>query len=250
MGSDRATSYPLWSSRLQTRTGRIVAAVLGGQRRARRDADRLGQVAGLSAAGAGAAGHDARRLAADLADEGSGRRAESARDRGARAAFDAVAGRRSARRSTRRGAGSFGCSMSRPSGSRRTVPAICWRSRRRAFVVDEAHCVSEWGHDFRPDYRRLAAGAAVPRDGRRTGRPPIAAFTATATPEVRDDIVASLAWSVRNCRRRLRPPEHRSARRARRTSREGRRLPELVGGRRALVYAATRKKAESAAAHL
>ena len=58
------------------------------------------------------------------------------------------------------------------------------------FVVDEAHCVSEWGHDFRPDYRRLRLAASECRrsDGQ-PGRPPIAAFTATATPEVRDDIV-------------------------------------------------------------
>src|SRR5688572_17211037 len=62
------------------------------------------------------------------------------------------------------------------------------------FVVDEAHCVSEWGHDFRPDYRRLRGAAEeCRRDG--GGRPPIAAFTATATPEVRDDIVELLGLS-------------------------------------------------------
>ena len=61
------------------------------------------------------------------------------------------------------------------------------------FVIDEAHCVSEWGHDFRPDYRRLRAAAALCRaSDRERGRPPIAAFTATATPEVRDDIIALL----------------------------------------------------------
>ncbi|MBL8266052.1 DNA helicase RecQ [Steroidobacter sp.] len=56
-----------------------------------------------------------------------------------------------------------------------------------AFVVDEAHCVSEWGHDFRPEYRQLAALR------RRHANIPLFAFTATATPRVREDIVNQLA---------------------------------------------------------
>src|SRR5689334_3183824 len=61
------------------------------------------------------------------------------------------------------------------------------------FVVDEAHCVSQWGHDFRPDYRRLRGAAARCRrsDGQ-PGRPPMAAFTATATGDVREDVAALL----------------------------------------------------------
>jgi ATP-dependent DNA helicase RecQ len=54
------------------------------------------------------------------------------------------------------------------------------------FVVDEAHCVSQWGHDFRPDYFRLADAA------RWLGAKAIVASTATATPQVADDIVARL----------------------------------------------------------
>ncbi len=56
----------------------------------------------------------------------------------------------------------------------------------RFLAIDEAHCLSQWGHDFRPDYLRLGEAR------RRLGDPPVAAFTATATPVVREDIRQSL----------------------------------------------------------
>jgi ATP-dependent DNA helicase RecQ len=64
----------------------------------------------------------------------------------------------------------------------RLIPLL----RPKLFVVDEAHCVSFWGHDFRPEYMRLAEVR------KQLGSPLTIAVTATATPQVRDDILVML----------------------------------------------------------
>jgi ATP-dependent DNA helicase RecQ len=69
-----------------------------------------------------------------------------------------------------------------------TFRAALARLRIARLVVDEAHCISQWGHDFRPDYGRLGGL-------RRELGVPGAAFTATATPEVRADIARQLGLS-------------------------------------------------------
>lgn len=129
--------------------------------------------------------------------------------------------------------------------SPRFVDALRATAAHIALVaIDEAHCISEWGHDFRPDYRRLG-------DVIQELQPPrLAAFTATATPEVRDDIATQLglvdaAFHVRGFDR---PNLTFSVVGVGGAADKAQRLTDLVrrrGSGVALVYAATRKNAEA-----
>jgi ATP-dependent DNA helicase RecQ len=121
-------------------------------------------------------------------------------------------------------------------------------------VVDEAHCVSAWGHDFRPDYLRLAPVID------RLGRPPVLAMTATAALPVRRDIVAQLRLRdpVEVIASFDRPELHlavdRSDTDAHKRESIRQHVVDLVAARRdrqqGIVYTATRKGAELIAADL
>ncbi len=74
----------------------------------------------------------------------------------------------------------------------RGFPEMLAKRRLALIAVDEAHCISQWGHDFRPDYRMLGDHLPVLR-GAGEDRAPVLALTATATPTVQKDIVQQLA---------------------------------------------------------
>jgi ATP-dependent DNA helicase RecQ len=134
--------------------------------------------------------------------------------------------------------------------SPRFVDALRAASGRLGLVaIDEAHCISEWGHDFRPDYRRI--GEVIGQ----LGAPRVAAFTATATPEVRRDIAHQLGFAEPQLHVRGfdRPNLHYVVERVGGGEGKAERLVELVrtrDGGVALVYASTRKNAEKYAAAL
>lgn len=110
------------------------------------------------------------------------------------------------------------------------------------FAVDEAHCLSQWGHDFRPDYLRL--GKAL----QQLGRPQCIALTATATPVVRRDIreVLRLRDPFEQVSGFARPNLSLAIRPVDKTTEKDRRLRQLIDEHRTgIIYCATRKKVES-----
>ncbi|HEY7483522.1 MAG TPA: ATP-dependent DNA helicase RecQ [Streptosporangiaceae bacterium] len=121
-------------------------------------------------------------------------------------------------------------------------------ARPSLIAVDEAHCVSAWGHDFRPDYLQL--GRVIER----LGHPPVLALTATASPPVREDIVAALG--LRRVQQVIRgfdrPNIFLEVRRFADESAKRRALVQDAAERTGLglVYVATRRDAEAYAKEL
>ena len=124
-------------------------------------------------------------------------------------------------------------------------------ARPSLLVVDEAHCISEWGHDFRPEYLRIGAAAEA------LGRPTVLALTATAAPPVREEIVDRLGLRdptvlVRGFDR---PNIHLAVERFHGERGEERKLRALADAVEAapkpgIVYVATRRQAAELAASL
>ena len=113
------------------------------------------------------------------------------------------------------------------------------------FVVDEAHCISEWGHDFRPDYLSLREVVAT------LGNPPLLAATATATTRVQQSIITNLGMRDPLVlaggfnRPNLHFSVHRCKNESERESKLERALPKLSAmGGSGLIYCATRKQCE------
>ena len=113
----------------------------------------------------------------------------------------------------------------------------------RLFAIDEAHCVSQWGHDFRPDYLRLGAVREA------LGSPPTLALTATATPQVQADIleVLALPGAARFTLGFDRDNLALEVQQVGQLADKERALIAAVSETPALVYAATRKNVERAA---
>lgn len=110
----------------------------------------------------------------------------------------------------------------------------------RLLALDEAHCLSQWGHDFRPDYLRLGEVRNA------LGRPATVALTATATPRVQDDIVRVMGMD--GCRRFVRGFDRRNIQlevaECRNAAEKDARVADLVLPGPTLVYCATRRNVE------
>jgi len=111
--------------------------------------------------------------------------------------------------------------------------------------IDEAHCISEWGHNFRPSYRKITEFCNF------IGNTKISAFTATATPEVRDDIVNQL--NIKNPQFFIRGFERENLHlRVFKTKQKKTEVLKLIQtcGAPAIIYVSTRKNAEELTQYL
>ncbi len=127
-------------------------------------------------------------------------------------------------------------------------PEMLAKRKPSLIAIDEAHCISQWGHDFRPDYRKLSQYLPALRPA------PVIALTATATPTVQHDIVEQLglatpALFIHGFRRENLAIEVVEVPPSRRTELVSELLSDAER-RPAIIYAPTRKHAQALAQHL
>ncbi|MEX2620233.1 MAG: RecQ family ATP-dependent DNA helicase [Egibacteraceae bacterium] len=129
--------------------------------------------------------------------------------------------------------------------ARQDVRAALQHTTVSLFCVDEAHCISEWGFDFRPAYRELASAASA------MGRPPVLALTATAPEAVRRDVARELDLRdpILVARGFDRSNLHFGVVRVTDVERRDRQLAQILAdvGRPAVTYCTTRREAEETA---
>lgn len=138
-----------------------------------------------------------------------------------------------------------------PEGLEASVGRLLSEVQPSLIAIDEAHCISEWGHDFRPAYRNLSSLK------RRFGNVPLLALTATATPQVMKDIVQQLGMRAPKMfrgsffRKNLRISSFQKGESLGRTTREA--IASLVQarpGESGIVYCLSRKSTEETADYL
>ena len=114
------------------------------------------------------------------------------------------------------------------------------------FAIDEAHCISEWGHDFRPDYRTIKHSV------KELGRKPVIALTATATPKVQADIIKTMGMEQPNIFLSSfnRPNLYYEVRPKRDIDHDIIKLLSQNIGKSAIVYCLSRQKVEDLSAQL
>lgn len=226
---------------------KLIDAMLAGRDVLGRDADRCGKVHLLSNGWHAAARRHAGHFSVDFSDAGSG---DSAAAGGHLLPVLSTVAIAEERRDAVAAASAGRCKLIYIAPERLEMLRfhdVLHKLKISMVAVDEAHCISQWGHDFRPSYRRIPQFLeSLPE------RPVISAFTATATAQVREDIIQSL--HLHQPERLItsfdRPNLYYEVRRPYDREKQLLRFVQEHPGQCGIIYCLTRKKTEELAQYL